>query len=223
MLFCTKFYSMKANISGIRKTYSKRKLLEIDAPADPLLLFEKWWKQAIAAGIEELNAMTLATASSDGTPSARIVLLKDVSKSGFSFFTNYDSYKGMQLAENPKACLVIFWSDMERQIRITGLVEKLDDASNDEYFHSRPFASKVGALVSFQSRVIKNRNSLDKRFNRLKKQLKGKEVPRPSSWGGYLVKPVIIEFWQGRPGRLHDRLQYTLKENGKWKRERLSP
>ncbi|HPG09984.1 MAG TPA: pyridoxamine 5'-phosphate oxidase [Chitinophagaceae bacterium] len=214
---------MKANISAIRKTYSKRKLLEINAPADPLVLFEKWWKQALAAEVEELNAMTLATASADGTPSARIVLLKDVSKRGFTFFSNYDSYKGMQLAENPKACLVIFWRHLERQIRITGIVEKLDDASNDEYFHSRPFASQVGALASFQSRVIKNRKSLDKRFNRLKKQLKGKEVPRPSSWGGYLVKPVIIEFWQGRPGRLHDRLQYTLKENGKWKRERLSP
>ena len=152
---------MKANISAIRKTYSKRKLLEINAPADPLVLFEKWWKQALAAEVEELNAMTLATASADGTPSARIVLLKDVSKRGFTFFSNYDSYKGMQLAENPKACLVIFWRHLERQIRITGIVEKLDDASNDEYFHSRPFASQVGALASFQRRIIKNRKSLD--------------------------------------------------------------
>lgn len=214
---------MHKNIASIRKNYSQKKLTEQKAEADPIKQFAKWWKQAIKAEIEEVNAMTLATASSDGVPAARIVLLKEFSEKGFSFFTNYNSFKGQQLAENPKACLVFFWKEMERQVRITGLIEKLNAEANDTYFNSRPEESRLGAIASPQSQVIQSREWLDARFKELKKDLKGKAVERPEHWGGYLVKPVIIEFWQGRPGRLHDRLQYTLDDTGNWKIERLAP
>ncbi len=214
---------MQHDIASIRKNYSQKKLSEKKAAADPLKQFAKWWKQAVASKIEEVNAMTLATASSDGVPSARIVLLKDVSEKGFSFFTNYNSFKGQQLAENPKACLVFFWKELERQVRITGLIEKLPDEASDAYFTSRPHGSQLGAIASPQSQVIKNREWLDEHYKELKKQLKEKTIQRPSHWGGYLVKPVIVEFWQGRPSRLHDRLQYTLDEKGNWKIERLAP
>jgi pyridoxamine 5'-phosphate oxidase len=214
---------MPANIADIRKNYSQKKLSEKKADANPMKQFAKWWKQAVDSKIDEVNAMTLATASSEGVPSARIVLLKGVDETGFVFFTNYDSYKGQQLAENPKACLVFFWKELERQVRITGLVEKITKASNDEYFYSRPVASQVGAIASPQSQVIESRDWLDTHYKDLKKQLKDKTIQRPEHWGGYVVKPVIIEFWQGRPGRLHDRLQYSLEENGEWKMERLAP
>lgn len=214
---------MQHEIASIRKTYSKKKLTEKKASLTPLEQFAKWWKQAIKAQIDEVNAMTLATASADGMPSARIVLLKDFSEKGFSFFTNYNSYKGKQLAENPKACLVFFWKELERQVRITGLIEKLDKETNDTYFHSRPEASQVGAVASPQSTVIEDRDWLDEHYKMLEKKLKGTTIERPEHWGGYIVKPVIIEFWQGRPGRLHDRLQYSLLEDGSWKLERLAP
>lgn len=211
------------SIADIRKEYSLKQLLEPDVDPDPIRQFAKWWEEALEARIEEANAMTLATASADGFPSARVVLLKSFSESGFSFFTNYSSYKGKQLDENPKACLVFFWKELERQVRITGLVEKLDAMSNDIYFYSRPADSQVGALTSPQSQVIKNREWLQEKFLALKKEYQDKKVDRPDHWGGYLVKPVIIEFWQGQPGRLHDRLQYTLTEDGNWKMERLAP
>lgn len=211
------------SIADIRKNYSLKQLLETDAEADPVNQFAKWWEEALEAKIEEANAMTLATASADGFPSARIVLLKNFSEKGFSFFTNYRSFKGKQLEENPKACLVFFWKELERQVRITGLVEKLDDMSNDIYFYSRPAASQVGAMVSPQSQVVENREWLQQKFQSLQKMYEGKKIDRPLHWGGYLVKPVIMEFWQGQPGRLHDRLQYTLTENGTWKIERLAP
>jgi pyridoxamine 5'-phosphate oxidase len=214
---------MQHHIGDIRKNYSKKKLSEKKAETDPVKQFAKWWKQAVASEIEEVNAMTLATASSDGVPSARIVLLKDFSEKGFSFFTNYSSFKGQQLAENPKACLVFFWKELERQVRITGLIEKLTAGANDSYFNSRPEESRIGAIASPQSQVITGREWLDSHYKQLKKELKGNAIQRPENWGGYLVKPVIIEFWQGRPGRLHDRLQYTLDENGIWKIERLAP
>lgn len=211
------------SIADIRKNYSLRQLLEAEAETDPVKQFTKWWEEALEAKIDEPNAMTLATASADGFPSARIVLLKNFSEKGFSFYTNYKSFKGRQLEENPKACLVFFWKELERQVRITGLVEKLDTISNDIYFYSRPTASQVGAMVSPQSQVIPNRESLQQQFQSLQKEYEGKKIDRPLHWGGYLVKPVIIEFWQGQPGRLHDRLQYTLAENGEWKMERLAP
>ena len=214
---------MKGNIAGIRKEYSQKKLSEEEVAADPFRQFEKWWNEAMLAEIEEVNAMTLATASIDGVPSARIVLLKGFSEEGFVFFTNYDSYKGQQLAENPKACLVFFWKELERQVRITGLVMKLNTAENDTYFYSRPPGSQIGAIASPQSQVIENREWLDDQYNKLEQQMKENEIRRPAHWGGYIVKPVIIEFWQGRQSRLHDRLQYTLQEDGGWKIERLAP
>lgn len=214
---------MTSNIADIRKNYSQKKLSEEKVDPNPMKQFAKWWKQAVAAEIDEVNAMTLATSSLDGVPAARIVLLKGVEDKGFVFFTNYESFKGQQLAENPKACLVFFWKELERQVRITGLVEKVSAAASDEYFHSRPVASQVGAVASPQSRAIQSREWLDEHYKELKKQLKDEKIQRPEHWGGYIVKPVIIEFWQGRPSRLHDRLQYTLEENGEWKIERLAP
>lgn len=214
---------MQHDIASIRKTYSKKKLSEKKAEKDPIQQFTKWWKQAVDSEIDEVNAMTLATASHDGVPSARIVLLKGYDAGGFTFFTNYGSFKGQEMADNPKACLVFFWKELERQVRITGLIEKLSDAANDEYFYSRSVESQIGALTSPQSQVIESRDWLDENYKKLKKEYKDKPVKRPAHWGGYLVKPVIIEFWQGRPGRLHDRLQYTLEDNGAWKLERLAP
>jgi len=214
---------MQNNIADIRKNYSQKTLSENDVETDPMRQFDRWWKEAIASEIDEVNAMTLATASADGFPSARIVLLKDLSVNGFSFFTNYNSFKGQQLAENPKACLVFFWKELERQVRITGLIEKLSDDKSNEYFQSRPEGSRIGAIASPQSQVIPNRNWLDEQYQKLEQELKNTTMQRPTHWGGYLLKPVIIEFWQGRPSRLHDRIQYTLEENGSWKIERLAP
>jgi pyridoxamine 5'-phosphate oxidase len=214
---------MPDNIADIRKNYSKKNLLENDVAKDPFRQFQQWWDEAVAAGIDEVNAMTLATASMDGVPSARIVLLKDFSEKGFVFFTNYDSYKGRQLAENPKACLVFFWRELERQVRITGLVIKINAGESDSYFYSRPAASQAAAIISPQSQVIESREWLDEKYHRLGKELKAGDIKRPEHWGGYIVKPVIIEFWQGGPSRLHDRLQYSLEENGIWKIERLAP
>jgi pyridoxamine 5'-phosphate oxidase len=167
--------------------------------------------------------MTLATASAEGVPAARIVLLKEFSDKGFVFFSNYSSYKAQQLSENPKACLVFFWKELERQIRITGLIEKMNEAASDAYFLSRPVASQIGAITSPQSQIIPNRNWLDEAYLANEKKWAVHTISRPPHWGGYLVKPVIIEFWQGRPSRLHDRLQYSLQANGAWKIDRLAP
>ena len=206
----------------MRQEYSKKKLTEAKAAANPYKQFAKWWKQALRLAIVEPNAMTLATASADGMPSARIVLLKEFNADGFVFCTNYNSFKGQQLEENPKACLVFFWKEIERQVRITGLVEKISAEENDEYFYSRPKESQVSASISPQSQVIESREWLDDNFKKAKKT-SGKDISRPDHWGGYRVKPVIFEFWQGRPGRLHDRLQYSLQDDGTWKIERLAP
>ena len=214
---------MSGSIADIRKNYSQKSLSEKDAAINPVQQFSKWWDEAVTSAIDEVNAMTLATASADGVPSARIVLLKDFNETGFTFFTNYNSFKGQQLTENPKACLVFFWKELERQVRITGLIEKLSAGASDIYFHSRPAGSQIGAIVSPQSQVIKDREWLDKHYNELEKELEGKDLQRPAHWGGYLVKPVIVEFWQGRPSRLHDRLQYVLDDRGNWKIERLAP
>jgi pyridoxamine 5'-phosphate oxidase len=214
---------MQTDIAAIRKTYSQKTLSENDIDANPFKQFDKWWQEALASDIDEVNAMTLATASADGVPSARIVLLKGFSEDGFTFYTNYNSYKGKQLLENPKACLVFFWKELERQIRITGIVQKTSDKDSEEYFQSRPFESRVGATVSPQSTAIENREWLEKRYTDLQKKLNGNIIERPSHWGGYIVKPVIIEFWQGRPSRLHDRIEYSLQENGEWIIQRLAP
>ncbi len=214
---------MLEDISGLRKSYSQKTLSESSVEPDPIRQFEMWWQEAVESEIDEVNAMTLATASADGIPSARIVLLKGLSEKGYIFFTNYDSYKGKQLQENPKACLVFFWKELERQVRITGIVEKTSDKESDIYFHSRPIASQLGATISPQSSVIENRDWLEKRYDELEKQNTMGIIQRPSNWGGFIVKPVIMEFWQGRPSRLHDRIEYSLLENGGWNIVRLAP
>ena len=212
-----------STIAAIRTEYRQRSLSEKDVQADPIAQFGKWWEEAVSAQIEEVNAMTLATASVDGLPAARIVLLKEFDTRGFVFFTNYESFKGQQLLENPRACLVFFWKELERQVRITGLVEKVPAAESDAYFNSRPEGSRLGAWVSPQSQVIQNREWLHIEEAKKKDEFSGKTILRPANWGGYLVKPVIIEFWQGRPSRLHDRIQYSLNEKGAWQIERLAP
>jgi pyridoxamine 5'-phosphate oxidase len=214
---------MKENIASLRNEYALKSLNEKDVHSNPIIQFNTWWKDTIKAEIDEPNAMTLSTASADGLPSARIVLLKEFNADGFVFYTNYESYKASQLQENPKACLLFFWKELERQVKIIGLVSKITEAESRAYFNSRPDASKIGALVSPQSKIIESRSWLDEKYNTVSKQLAGKEINCPEHWGGYIVKPVIVEFWQGRPGRLHDRLQYTLDDNGDWVIVRLAP
>ena len=209
--------------AGIRKEYTRKSLMESDIETDPIRQFDSWWQEAVESKIVEVNAMTLATASADGIPSARTVLMKGFSEKGFIFFTNYDSFKGQQLSENPKACLLFFWKELERQVRITGLVEKLSGEESSVYFQSRPRASQVGAVASPQSQVIESRQWLDEKYKEVFEQFENTTVQRPAHWGGYLVTPVIIEFWQGRPGRLHDRIQYSLLDDANWKIERLAP
>ena len=214
---------MHNNIADIRRDYSHKSLSENDVDPNAIKQFGKWWQEAVNSKIDEVNAMTLATASIDALPSARIILLKEFNEKGFVFFSNYESYKAQQLAENPKACLVFFWKELERQVRITGLIEKISGKQSDDYFQSRPESSRIGAWASPQSRVIEDRDWLDEKFNELVNKMEGTAIPRPPHWGGYIVKPVVIEFWQGRPSRLHDRIQYSLDENGEWKIERLAP
>ncbi len=212
-----------SSIADIRRDYSLKTLLETEVAPNPFLQFGDWWQQAVESEIDEVNAMTLATASLEGVPSARIVLLKGYDERGFVFFTNYESAKGQELADNPKASLLFFWKELERQVRITGLVEKLSAGENDDYFLSRPTGSQIGAWASPQSHIIENRSWLERRVEELNEKFKTEQLTRPPHWGGYRVKPVIIEFWQGRSSRLHDRLQYTLQDNGSWKIERLAP
>ena len=211
------------SIADIRKEYRLKKLSEADAHENAIVQFDRWWKEAMDSEIDEVNAMTLATASSDGVPAARIVLLKGYHGRGFQFFSNYNSFKGQHLEENPRACLVFFWKELERQVRITGLVEKLDKKESDEYFDSRPEGSGIGACASPQLEVLESSHWLIDRASELEKRYAHTEIPRPPHWGGYLVKPVTIEFWQGRPDRMHDRLFYTLREDGSWRIERLAP
>ena len=214
---------MNKAIADLRKEYSSETLLENDVDANPLTQFQKWWDQAIASELLEPNAMTLATASTDGLPSARIVLLKGFDENGFVFYTNYESFKAMQLDENPKACLVFHWKELERQVRIMGIVSKVSPEESNEYYQSRPVGSRIGAWASPQSKVIDNRQWLEEAFEKRKNEFENGGVPLPPHWGGYVVKPVIIEFWQGRFSRLHDRIQYTLEASGAWKIERLAP
>jgi len=214
---------MNKAIADLRKEYSSETLLEKDVDPHPVQQFQKWWDQAISSELLEPNAMTLATSSIDGLPSARIVLLKGFDKRGFVFYTNYESFKAMQLEENPKACLVFHWKELERQVRIMGVVEKVATSESDDYYVSRPIGSRIGAWTSPQSKVIPDREWLEAEFDKRKAEFGNGEVPRPPFWGGYLVRPVIVEFWQGRFSRLHDRIQYTLEKNGAWKTERLAP
>jgi pyridoxamine 5'-phosphate oxidase len=202
-------------IADIRKDYRLKTLSEEEVQPNPFAQFEVWWQEALAAKIEEVNAMTLSTASADGVPAGRIVLLKGYNEKGFVFFTNYQSFKGNHLAENPRASLLFFWKELERQVRITGISQQLSAAENDEYYNSRPAGSRIGAWASPQW--------LEARVDAITKEFEGKNIARPQHWGGYCVKPVSIEFWQGRSSRLHDRIQYALQPNGLWAIERLAP
>lgn len=213
---------MKSEIADIRKDYKQHSLNEADVAADPFEQFGRWWNDAIAAEVEEVNAMTLATASKDGIPSARIVLLKGYDKQGFVFFTNYESTKGKELMANPQAALVFFWKELERQVRIEGSVEKVSSEESDEYFHSRPEGSRIGAWSSPQSAIIANRTIIETNVTQYSKRFEGHEIPRPEHWGGYRVIPNKFEFWQGRSSRLHDRFQYK-QENEVWTKHRLAP
>ena len=214
---------MDTSVADLRKDYTLQGLRETDALPNPFQQFQKWFDQALAAQLTEPNAMTLATATQSGKPSARMVLLKDFDERGFVFYTNYKSHKGQELAENPQAALVFWWAELERQVRISGQVEKLSNQESDEYFHSRPFSSRLGAWASAQSQVISDRVVLELRLQELKTEYENKDVPRPPHWGGFRVIPTVIEFWQGRPNRLHDRLDYRRLNDGRWLIERLSP
>lgn len=198
-------------------------LTEADVAATPKLQFDKWWDDAVKSDILEVNAMTLATADKDGVPAARIVLLKGYDEKGFVFFTNYNSAKGNELAENSNACLVFFWKELERQVRITGTTQKISTEESIAYFNSRPDGSKIGAWASPQSLVVAGKAWLKETFDYYAERFKHGEIPKPPHWGGYRVTPFKAEFWQGRPSRMHDRILYTQQTGGSWKIERLAP
>lgn len=211
------------NIADIRKDYQLQSLSEADVAASPVAQFGKWWDDAVKSKIDEVNAMTLATVNEAGVPSARIVLLKGYDENGFIFFTNYNSNKGSELEKNPNACLVFFWKELERQVRITGITEKISTEDSIAYFNSRPDGSKIGAWASPQSLAVAGKAWLKETFDFYRERFKHGEIPKPPHWGGYRVKPVKVEFWQGRPSRMHDRIQYTLQGDGSWGIERLAP
>ena len=207
----------------LRREYTDTGLDEEDLDANPFKQFEQWFQEAINAKIDLPDAMTLATATRDGIPSARIVLLRGHDERGFVFYTDYESQKGKELAENPNAALVCYWRELDRQVRITGQVSKVSRDNSNNYFQSRPVSSRLAALASKQSEVIPNRKVLEERFNQLAEQYQAKEIPLPSDWGGYRLFPNMIEFWSGRPSRLHDRLRYTRQSDNDWRIERISP
>lgn len=215
---------MQKDLGDYRKSYEKSELTEALIPDTPAELFEQWFAETEAqGGVEEPNAMTVSTIGLDGYPKSRIVLLKEFNSQGFIFYTNYESEKGKAVAINNRVCLSFFWPPMERQVIIKGQIVKVDDATSDAYFNSRPEGSKLGAWASKQSAVIPSREYLEERLERLKQEFKGKKISRPEHWGGYLVMPEEMEFWQGRPNRLHDRILYSEETKGSWKIDRLSP
>lgn len=211
------------SIAAMRKVYKLQLLLEKDVDANPIKQFKTWWQHAIESKIDEPNAMSLATCTADGKPSVRIVLLKGIEKNGFIFFTNYNSRKAMEIKENGFVSLVFFWKELERQVRIEGSIKKVSAEESDEYFASRPRESRIGAWSSAQSSIIESREYLQKNIEKYDQQFPTDDIPRPDFWGGYIIEPYSMEFWQGRPGRLHDRLQYSLNKNGEWILNRLAP
>lgn len=213
----------RISVAHLRKEYSRAELNESDLDADPLEQFRDWFSQAIATHVPEPTAMTLASATRKAKPSARIVLMKEFSYRGFLFFTNYESRKGKELLENPSAALLFHWVELERQVRIEGIVTKVSRKESAEYFRTRPSGSQLGAWTSMQSEVIANRRALETTLASVEEQFHGKRITMPGYWGGFLLKPSSIEFWQGRPNRLHDRLLYTRIRGNTWKIERLSP
>ena len=215
---------MEKDLSNLRLTYSQGELLEKDLRENPMEQFQQWFLQAQNSNTErEAYAMSVATIGKDGFPKTRVVLLKKFTDECFIFYTNYDSEKGKAIVENPHLCLSFFWSTLERQIIIKGIAEKLAPNLSDGYFASRPRGSQLAAIISAQSEVIPSREFLQERLNSLEKTSNGAPLKRPENWGGFLVRPISMEFWQGRPNRLHDRIRYSLQEDYDWKIERLSP
>ena len=210
------------HIANLRKDYRLRSLTENDIESNPISQFSKWWDEAIEAEVDEANAMTLATVTKEGKPNARIVLLKGFNEEGFVFYTNYRSRKAVELDLNPFACIVFFWRELERQVRIEGMVKMVSPEASDEYFLQRPVASRIGAWSSPQSEVIQNRDILLNNVRKYEEQFQDGNIPRPPHWGGYLIIPDIVEFWQGRSNRLHDRIRYSAISD-KWDIERLAP
>lgn len=210
------------DIKKIRSEYSKVELKEEFLESNPMILFSQWFEGAVKSGLSEVNAMTLATATPDGKPSARTVLLKGFDERGFIFYTNYKGRKATEIEKNPFAALLIFWKELERQVRIEGKVEKVSLVESDEYFNSRPLESKMSAIVSKQSQPVESRHQLEELWVEFLKENYDKDIPRPDYWGGYRVIAEKIEFWQGRPNRLHDRILFSRTETG-WKIERLQP
>lgn len=211
------------DIARIRKEYTLNSLDEETVLQSPFAQFEHWWNEATDSKIEEVNAMTLATVGKDAVPEARTVLLKNFNEEGFVFFTNYNSAKSAQLEENPNCCLLFFWKEMERQVKIVGVAEKISTEESIAYFNSRPDGSKIGAWASPQSIAVAGKAWLKETFEFYRERFKHGEIPKPPHWGGFRVKPVKIEFWQGRPSRMHDRIVYTLTENKSWDIKRLAP
>ena len=214
---------IKTYIKLLRIEFTSGVLDESDISKNPVTQFSKWLQNAIDASVNEPNAMTLATTSADLTADARIVLLRNYDSKGFSFFTNYNSIKGKQIRHNKKACLNFFWPELQRQVRIKGTIEKLTSQTSDQYFNTRPRESQIAAWASSQSETLINRDALEKRYKEYEKKFAGDKVPRPSHWGGFRLKPVHFEFWQGRKSRLHDRIVYEKLRNGKWNIQRLNP
>jgi pyridoxamine 5'-phosphate oxidase len=212
------------DLSNYRKSYEKSELLEASIPEDPINLFHKWFHEVQDfGGVEEVNAMTVATIGLDGFPKSRVVLLKRYDAEGFIFYTNYDSEKGRAILQNPNVCLSFFWHSLERQVIIKGVAQKTAAQVSDNYFASRPDGSKLGAMASHQSEVIASREVLENKLKALEHEYEGKEIPRPENWGGFLISPVEVEFWQGRANRLHDRIRYQIQDDYSWAIDRLSP